>query len=70
MRILVAEYASALGMGGTCELEGRAMLSTLVESFERSGHSAAYATHGPRIKAGATAFWWTTRRSSRYCWKR
>jgi tyramine---L-glutamate ligase len=52
MDILVAEYASAVGLGGTCELEGRAMLTTLVESFEKSGHSAAYATHGPRIKAG------------------
>ena len=52
MKILVAEYASAIGLGGTYELEGRAMLSTLVESFERSGHSVAYATHGPRIKAG------------------
>jgi hypothetical protein len=52
MKILVAEYASALGLGGTYELEGRAMLSTLVESFDRSGHSVAYATHGPRIKAG------------------
>ena len=52
MDILVAEYASALGLGGTCELEGRAMLSTLVESFERSGHNVAYATHGPRIEAG------------------
>ena len=52
MKILVAEYASALGLGGTCELEGRAMLSTLVESFDRSGHSVAYATHGPRINAG------------------
>jgi hypothetical protein len=28
------------------------MLTTLVESFDRSGHSVAYATHGPRIKAG------------------
>jgi predicted ATP-grasp superfamily ATP-dependent carboligase len=52
MKILVAEYASAIGLGGTCELEGRAMLSTLVESFERSGHRVSYATHGPRIKAG------------------
>ena len=52
MNILVAEYASALGMGGTCELEGRAMLSTLVESFERCGHNVAYPTHGPRIRAG------------------
>jgi hypothetical protein len=52
MKILVAEYASALGLGGTYELEGRAMLSTLVESFDRSGHSVAYATHGPRINVG------------------
>ena len=52
MNILVAEYASALGMGGTCEREGRAMLSVLVESFERSGNNVAYPTHGPKIKAG------------------
>jgi tyramine---L-glutamate ligase len=52
MNILVAEYASAMGMGGTCELEGRAMLSTLVESFERSGHNVAYPTSGPKIKYG------------------
>ncbi len=52
MKILVAEYASAVGMGGTCEVEGRAMLSTLVESFERSGHDVAYPTYGPKIKAG------------------
>jgi tyramine---L-glutamate ligase len=52
MNILVAEYASALGMGGTCELEGRAMLSTFVESFERSGHNVAYPTSGPKIKYG------------------
>ena len=56
MKILVAEYASAVGMGGTCEVEGRAMLSTLVESFERSGHDVAYPTHGPRIKAGDHVF--------------
>ena len=48
MKILVAEYASAIGLGGTCELEGRAMLSTLVESFEKSGHNVTYATHGPK----------------------
>jgi predicted ATP-grasp superfamily ATP-dependent carboligase len=52
MKILVAEYAYALGLGGTCELEGRAMLSTLVESFDRSGHNVAYATNGPRINVG------------------
>lgn len=52
MRILVAEYASAVGMGGTLELEGRAMLSTLAESFERSGHNVVYPTFGPTIGAG------------------
>ncbi len=31
MKILIAEYASALGLGGTCELEGRAMLATLAK---------------------------------------
>lgn len=52
MRILVAEYASAVGMGGTCEVEGRAMLSVLAESFERSGHNVVYPTSGPKIEAG------------------
>jgi len=52
MRILVAEYASAIGMGGTCEVEGRAMLSVLVNSFQRAGHQVAYITSGPDIRAG------------------
>src|SRR5271157_6029063 len=52
MRILVAEYASAVGMGGTCEVEGRAMLSTLAGSFELSGHEIVYPTSGPTIRAG------------------
>jgi predicted ATP-grasp superfamily ATP-dependent carboligase len=52
MKILVAEYASAVGMGGTCEVEGRAMLSTLAGSFERAGHQVAYPTSGPTIGAG------------------
>jgi predicted ATP-grasp superfamily ATP-dependent carboligase len=52
MKILIAEYASAVGLGGPCEVEGRAMLSTLVESFERSGHNVVYPTTGPKIKAG------------------
>lgn len=52
MRILVAEYASAVGMGGTCEVEGRAMLSVLAESFQRSGHDVVYPTSGPAIKSG------------------
>jgi len=52
MEIFVAEYASALGLGGTHELEGRAMLSCLVESFASSGHEVAYPTSGPRLKEG------------------
>jgi predicted ATP-grasp superfamily ATP-dependent carboligase len=52
MRVLVAEYASAVGMGGTCEVEGRAMLSVLAESFERRGHDVVYPTSGPEIEAG------------------
>lgn len=52
MKILVAEYASAAALGGTCELEGRAMLSTLVGSFERAGHEVVYPTSGPTIGAG------------------
>lgn len=56
MKILVAEYASAVGLGGTCELEGRAMLSTLAGSFERAGHDVVYPTSGPVIEAGKPLF--------------
>ena len=52
MKILVAEYASALGLGGTVELEGRAMLAALVKSFARSGHDVVYPTAGPRLDEG------------------
>ncbi len=52
MKILVAEYASAAGIGGTCELEGRAMLSILASSFERCGHQVIYPASGPAIDAG------------------
>ena len=52
MKILIAEYASATGLGGTCELEGRAMLATLAGSFERAGHEVLYPTSGPTIGAG------------------
>jgi predicted ATP-grasp superfamily ATP-dependent carboligase len=52
MKILIAEYASALGLGGTCELEGRAMLATLAGSFQRAGHEVFYPTSGPIIGAG------------------
>lgn len=56
MKILVAEYASAAALGGTCELEGRAMLSTLAGSFERAGHEVVYPTSGPTIGAGKPIF--------------
>lgn len=52
MKILVAEYASALGLGGTCELEGRAMLAALVRSFSRCGHEVVYPTSGPELEEG------------------
>lgn len=52
MRILVAEYAVATGLGGTYEIEGRAMLSTIVGSFLRSGHKVVYPTAGPVVEAG------------------
>lgn len=52
MKILVAEYASALCLGGTVELEGRAMLAALVNSFARSGHDVVYPTGGPRLDEG------------------
>jgi predicted ATP-grasp superfamily ATP-dependent carboligase len=56
MKILLAEYASALGLGGTCELEGRAMLSTLARSFQRSGHQVSYPSSGGRIGTGQPIF--------------
>jgi len=56
MKILVAEYASAIGMGGTCEVEGRAMLSMLASSFQRCGHDVIYPTSGPEIGAGQPVF--------------
>ncbi len=54
MKILIAEYASAAGLGGTCELEGRAMLATLARSFARAGHEVIYPTSGPTIGTGRT----------------
>lgn len=56
MKILVAEYASALGLGGTVELEGRAMLAALVKSFARSGHDVVYPTSGPKLAEGRPVF--------------
>ena len=52
MKILVAEYASALALGGTVELEGRAMLAALVKSFARSGHDVVYPTGELKLDKG------------------
>jgi len=52
MKILVAEYAYALGLSGTVELEGRAMLAALVGSFSRCGHDVVYPTGGPELDEG------------------
>ena len=56
MKILVAEYASAVSLGGTCELEGRAMLATLAGSFERAGHEVVYPTSELTINVGKPIF--------------
>ncbi|MDD2835034.1 MAG: ATP-grasp domain-containing protein [Methanothrix sp.] len=56
MKILIAEYASALALGGTCELEGRAMLATLASSFQRAGHEVLYPTSGSTVEAGRPIF--------------
>ena len=44
MKILVAEYAVGGGEGKNASLlrEGKAMLSTLKDGFERIGHEVAY----------------------------
>jgi predicted ATP-grasp superfamily ATP-dependent carboligase len=52
MKVLVAEYASSIGLGGTCEFEGRAILSTLVESFSRCGHEVTYLAFRHSIDKG------------------
>ena len=56
MKILVAEYAIAAGLGGTFIQEGRAMLSILAESFQRCRHEVLYPTFGPTIEAGTPIF--------------
>jgi len=53
MKVLIAEYAVATGMPGTCQVEGRAMLSILARSFERLGHKVIYPMMlDPKISAG------------------
>lgn len=52
MKVLIAEYAIATGLGGTYEIEGRAMLSTIARSFVRCGHRVVYPTSGAVVDAG------------------
>ncbi|WMW22314.1 ATP-grasp domain-containing protein [Methanolobus mangrovi] len=52
MKILLAEYAMGIGLGGTLLLEGRAMLSTLTDSFTQLGHEVTYLTAGSKLKNG------------------
>jgi hypothetical protein len=52
MKILLAEYAMGIGLGGTLLLEGKAMVSTLAESFTHLGHEVSYLTAESKIKYG------------------
>ncbi|WMW24445.1 ATP-grasp domain-containing protein [Methanolobus sediminis] len=52
MKILLAEYAMGIGLSGTLLLEGRAMLSTLADSFTRLGHEVTYLTAQSKLKCG------------------
>ncbi|MBP1908930.1 ATP-grasp domain-containing protein [Methanolobus bombayensis] len=52
MKILLAEYAMGIGMGGTLLLEGKAMISTLTNSFTNLGHDVTYLTSESRLKCG------------------
>ncbi|MEZ5336205.1 MAG: ATP-grasp domain-containing protein [Methanolobus sp.] len=54
MKILLAEYAMGIGLEGTLLLEGRAMINTLADSFQRLGHEVTYLTAGSTIKSGKT----------------
>ncbi|WP_340818939.1 ATP-grasp domain-containing protein [Methanolobus sp. WCC4] len=52
MKILLAEYAMGIGLEGTLLLEGKAMLSTLADSFHRLGHEVTYLSAGSILKSG------------------
>ncbi|WP_196214070.1 ATP-grasp domain-containing protein [Methanolobus vulcani] len=52
MKILLAEYAMGIGLGGTLLLEGKAMINTLAESFTRLGHDVTYLTAESKVKYG------------------
>ncbi|HJH31670.1 MAG TPA: ATP-grasp domain-containing protein [Methanosarcinaceae archaeon] len=52
MKILLAEYAVGIGMGGTFLLEGKAMLQTIANSFTRLGHDVVYLSLGTTLTNG------------------
>ncbi|MDY0386199.1 MAG: ATP-grasp domain-containing protein [Methanolobus sp.] len=52
MKILLAEYAMGIGLKGTLLLEGKTMLSTLAESFNRLGHEVSYLSAENKFKNG------------------
>lgn len=52
MKILLAEYAMGIGLEGTLLLEGKAMVSTLADSFQNMGHEVIYISAGSTIKSG------------------
>ena len=52
MKILLAEYAMGIGLKGTLLLEGKAMLSTLADSFYRLGHEVSYLSAEIKLKNG------------------
>lgn len=70
MKILVAEYAVALGIEEFM-IEGKAMLDTLVRSFVSCGHGVLYPSKGIKLSAGravkTTYFEETLRKLSRVC---
>ncbi len=52
MKILISEYATSIGMGGTCFIEGKAMLRCIASSFENAGHEVIYTSANIPIEYG------------------
>lgn len=52
MKILLSEYATSIGMGGTYLIEGKAMLQCLATSFENAGHEVIYTSANSPIDCG------------------
>ncbi|MBP2030957.1 putative ATP-grasp superfamily ATP-dependent carboligase [Methanohalophilus levihalophilus] len=52
MKILISEYATSVGMGGTYLIEGKSMLKCLASSFENEGHEVIYTSADIPIGCG------------------